>query len=111
MIDKINLAVSNECLAMRVLEYGDNGAGLEAQDELAARDESAVDGVAAKLEELRDHWPPPAQTTTSLGITRLLRFLDRRGETRVVGRWQGTNYQRELTGKEPVGVFMIGPVQ
>lgn len=103
VVDEIDFSVSDECLTMRALEYGrSDRIGRDAMAALNRRDRSAVGGVAAKMEDLRQNWPPPRRTVTIDGIAWALKFLDRRDEEEVVGSWKQIKYWNDLEGAEPL---------
>jgi hypothetical protein len=68
MVDRLGGAVSDECLALRVVEYGHtDDVGKDAMSALNSRGRSAVTGVADKVEDLRVNWPPSARTVNGGG--------------------------------------------
>jgi len=97
IVDRIGGPISDECLANRVLEYGDyNKNGENASDELYSRKESAIPGVVARLDQLADDWPPKPRTVTDNGIAMLLNFLKRQGEVNEVRRWERIPYNQDM---------------
>lgn len=97
IIDRVNGAISDECLANRVLEYGDyDPIGRDASEALYSRKDSAVHGVTARLDELAKHWPPKPHTVTRNGIVMLLNFSRRQGRWEAVERWKRIPYDEDL---------------
>jgi len=110
VVDRIGGAVSDECLALRVVEYGDtDDVGGDAMDVLNSRGRSAVAGVAGKVEDLRVNWPPAARTVNGGGIDWFLRFLKRNGDEATAKRWSQFDYEADLMKVEESGVNFFGP--
>jgi hypothetical protein len=102
IIDRLDGPVSDECLANRVLEYGNyNSIGEDASAALYSRKGSAVAGVTARLDELAEHWPPKPHTVTGAGIAALVNFSERYGQRETVERWKKIPYERDLQSIEP----------
>jgi len=102
VVDRIDGPVSDECLANRVVEYARyDPNGRRASEELELRGAAAIPGVVAKLQTLRNHWPPAPHTVTDMGIAGLLNFLKRHGETNEVRKWEATDWQHDLLHIEP----------
>lgn len=88
---------TDECLAMRVLEYShDDEVGRDALKALARRGPSAAPGVRAQLAELRAHWPPPANTVMQSGISNLLKKLSVYGDHATVSEWAGLDWRNDF---------------
>jgi hypothetical protein len=86
--------VTDECLANRVLEYAQEDAiGGDALSELAHRGPSAAPGVRARLADLNDHWPPPANTIKAGGIDDLLMTLVQAGDATTAREWEARDWR------------------
>lgn len=93
---------TDECLAMRVLEYGRDGeVGRDALETLARRGPSEGPGVRAQLAELRAHWPPPARTVKESGISQLLQQLMVYGDHATVSEWANLDWRNDLPHPKP----------
>ena len=93
---------TDECLAMRVLEYArDDEVGRDALKALARRGPSAAPGVRAKLAELRAHWPPPAYTVKESGIIYLLIELKSYGDHATVAQWADFGWRHDFPHPKP----------
>jgi hypothetical protein len=93
---------TDECLAMRVLEYGrDEEVGRDALKVLARRGPSAAPGVRAQLTELRAHWPPPAYTIKTSGISQLLQKLTIYGDHATVEQWADFGWRHDFPHPKP----------
>jgi hypothetical protein len=96
--DQIEVIASDECLMARVLEYGAENPmmGRPAKWKLEARRPAATDGVANKLNEVRDNWPPAPNTVDSSGISWGLEFLRKHGAEHKARRWDDIYWRNDL---------------
>ena len=96
--DQIVLIASDECLAKRVLEYGgsDPFVGEPAAETLVAHGSWGIDAVVARLNEVREHWPPEPHRVTKDGVLWSMGFLAKRRAEGNLRSWADITWQQDL---------------
>jgi hypothetical protein len=96
--DQIELIASDDCLAQRVLEYGDSDpfVGRPAARKLASRGSWGIDAVVTRLNEVREKWPAEPHQVTEDGVLWSMRFLAKRHAESRLRSWEDLRWRQDL---------------